>query len=192
MFNIFLITDWKGNSFIITDKELRDRIINDSKDSENRLIVPAGELLKTCNKKSFNKEYAKDIKIAVVNYYALILYNGDITSDINYAYQAFNELFNNDDELSKKARYNFLKAFIFRNTIFLSLQYCNYTYCKLENEWKKRKTDELLEESYINFNVLEDRIKKEYEWFITEKVNNTYSYEKSKESSYKKEKKPKK
>ena len=53
----------------MTDKQLRDLIIKQSRKSDYSWLAPANELLKTCNNPKFNKDYAKDIKVAIVNCY---------------------------------------------------------------------------------------------------------------------------
>lgn len=67
--NLFKIKDWNEEEHLMTDKELRDLIIKQSRKSDYSWLAPANELLKTCNNPKFNKDYAKDIKVAIVNCY---------------------------------------------------------------------------------------------------------------------------
>ena len=169
MFDLFLLTDWHGNTYPISDKRLRDRVLKDASKSKYDWIASAEELLNTCNKKGFNESYAIDIKAAIMDCFASFLYSGDLPRDIKYAYQAFNELNGNSDDVSKSARYNLLNAFIYRRTLF---SYINFstddTYYRLREEWRKNKIKELLNESYIDFYELSDSLSKEYNEYMNE------------------------
>lgn len=67
--NLFKIKDWNKEEHLMTDKELRDLIVEQSKKSNYNWLAPADELIKVCNNPEFNKDYAKDIKVAIVNCY---------------------------------------------------------------------------------------------------------------------------
>lgn len=171
MTGLFYVTDHDGNRHVMTDRELRNLIIKQSRKSDYNWLAPANELLKTCNDPKFNKCYAKDIKVAIVNCYANFL-KKDCPGDIVYAFDAYNELFECHDEQVLEARKKFLKAFIIRN-IFWNKHFGNIdeTFWKARDKWIDDVTEELLKVRHVYFNLLKDDLVRDFEKYIDEEMD---------------------
>lgn len=169
--NLFKIKDWNKEEHLMTDKELRDLIIKQSKKSNYNWLAPANELLKTCNDPKFNKCYAKDIKVAIVNCYTNFL-KRDCPGNIVYAFNAYNELFECHDAQVLEARKKFLKAFIIRN-IFWNKHFGNIdeTFWEARDKWVDCATEELLKVRHVYFDLLKDDLVKDFEKYIDEEMD---------------------
>lgn len=171
MAGLFYITDHDGNRHVMTDRELRTLIIKQSRKSDYNWLAPANELLKTCNDPKFNKDYAKDIKVAIVNCYANFL-KGDCPGNIVYAFDAYNELFECNDERVLEARKKFLKAFIRRN-IFWNKHFGNIdeTFWKAKDRWVDDTAEKLLEVRQVSFGSFKDDLVRDFEKYIDEEMD---------------------
>ena len=171
MANLFKIKDWNEEEHLMTDKQLRDLIIKQSRKSDYSWLAPANELLKTCNDPKFNKCYAKDIKVAIVNCYTNFL-KRDCPGNIVYAFNAYNELFECHDAQVLEARKKFLKAFIIRN-IFWNKHFGNIdeTFQKAEDKWVDDTTEKLLKVRHVYFDSLKDNLVSDFEKYIDEEMD---------------------
>lgn len=175
MAGLFYVTDHYGNEHVMSDKALRDKIIEQSKKSNYNWLSPANELIKVCNNPKFDRIYAKDIKVAIVNCYANLL-RGDCPSSIIYAYDAYNQLYDTNEQMIDKqvleVRKKFLKAFIRRN-IFWNKHFWNIdeTFWKAKNKWIDDTAEELLKVRWIEFASIGEDLVSDFEKYIDEEMN---------------------
>lgn len=175
MSNLFYITDHYGNEHVMSDKALRDKIIEQSKKSNYNWLAPADELIKVCNNPKFDRTYAKDILMAIVNCYANLL-NGDCPCSIVYAYDAYNQLFDTSEQIIDNqvldVRRKFLRTFIVRNIFWNKyLGNIHETFWKAENKWIDDTTEELLKVRHVKFGSLKEDLVRDFEKYIDEEMN---------------------
>lgn len=162
MTRLFLILDHSGFIHIMCDFYIRNRIIKDSKKSNYNWLAPADELLRVCNSSGFNRDYAKDIKVAIVKCYTNLM-EGDISKDVIYAYQAMQELktYESDKEV-QKVRENFIREYIYKAIFWVGI--CNFheTYLDVKEKYVLKKTEELLSNTKTipSFDELHDEFSK--------------------------------
>lgn len=175
MANLFYITDHYGNEHVMSDKAIRDKIVEQSKKSNYNWLAPADELIKVCNNPKFDRAYAKDIEMAIVNCYANFL-RGDCPCSIVYAYDAYNLLYDTTENMIDKrvleVRKKFLKAFIRRN-IFWNKHFWNIdeTFWKAKNKWIDDTTEALLKVRHVKFDSLKDDLVSSFEKYIDEEID---------------------
>lgn len=175
MAGLFYVTDHYGNEHVMSDKAIRDKIVEQSKKSNYNWLAPADELIKVCNNPKFDRAYAKDIKVAIVNCYANFL-RGDCPGSIVYAYDAYNQLYDTTENMVDKqvleVRKKFLKAFIRRN-IFWNKHLWNIdeTFWKAKNKWIADTTEGLLKVRHVKFDSLKDDLVSDFEKYIDEEMN---------------------
>lgn len=144
MAGLFLIKDHYGYPHLMSDLHIRNRIIRESKKSNYDWLAPASELLAVCNKSNFNKNYAKEIKLAIVRCYTSLMLD-DISDEISYAYQAVLELKDYEDDKSvQKVRENFIKEYIQRGILWVGIGNFHETFHRAKKKWVSDKTKELL------------------------------------------------
>lgn len=175
MANLFYITDHYGNEHVMSDKALRDKIVEQSKKSNYNWLAPADELIKVCNNPKFDRAYAKDIKVAIVNCYANFL-RGDCPGSIVYAYDAYNQLYDTTENMVDKqvleVRKKFLKAFIRRN-IFWNKHFINIheTFLEAKNKWIDDTAEELLKVRWIEFASIREDLVRDFNKYIDEEMS---------------------
>lgn len=179
MAGLFYVTDHYGNEHLMSDRGLRNKIVKQSEESNYNWLAPANELLKTCNNPKFDKECAKDIKVAIVNCYADFL-KGDVPSNIIYAYDAYNELFDiQDDEKVLTTRKKFLRAYVTRNILWNKyLTNIHKTYLEAREKWIEDTVDELLKIRHVKFAILKDDLLIDFEKYIDKGINDGIIIEK--------------
>ncbi len=163
---LFSFKGHNGNTKLLSDKKIRNIVIKQSLKSNYDWIAPASELLALCNSKGFNKEYAKDIKVAIVNCYTSLLSgNAAISSDLRYPYQAMLELkeYENNENVQNTRRL-FVESYIRRAIRFVFFGNTSITFLDVRSEWIKMKSNELLltENSKLDF----EDIEKEFREYI--------------------------
>ena len=158
MLRTFRIKDWHGRVYEMSDRKIWNRVNEDSSKLYNWLF-PAEELLRVCNSIGFNREYALDIKKAILDCYAeTILRGGDIDYSVNY-----------EDAID--IRRNFLESFIRRVIFRTFLCYTGEEYKRAKQEWIKSKIEELLALEEFDFMGQEESIRSEYQTYIREKIS---------------------
>ena len=198
--NIF---NFKKNKYIITDrdghqhsfskaKDLLYRIITDSKKSNYDWIASASELVRVCETADFPKQYAIQIKIAILNCFANLLQNEnnsirpkrtkrktDITSqdDIDAVYDCYNSLFNITQ--AHEVRLKFLIEVIkscssARSGLDLPYHF-GQTYIEKCNTWIDQQVKKCISQENINFHELKEELRKKFaEAVRTDEVNGCY------------------
>jgi len=116
MSRLYFIIDRDGFIHLISAEKLHKKIMEQSKESNYNFIAPITDLVRVCDKKSFPKEYALDIKLAILNSFSELFqkYNHRhiLESDLESVYRLYNSLFSITDERVINARYNFLKIYL--------------------------------------------------------------------------------
>lgn len=168
IFKFYTIKDHKGNTHLVTDKYLWKLVLKQSKKSNYDWIAPVNELYEVCNEGDFNENYAKDIKVAIINCYAELFSIFKNDKEMSYVYKIYNELYKyKEDEIVKNARKKFLVSYI--NNCLYFHKFMLYTYRNLyqeENKWINQVVDKKLEDKYVEFNLIHDPLKKEFEEYI--------------------------
>ncbi len=161
----YAIQGWDEKVYLLSDKQLCERIISDSKSNYN-WIAPARELVRVCRKKGFNKEYAIKIKVAILNCFANIEHEDRINHGDKYLNdsrddkaieQCYNSLYGVDDEKAVSARKYFLTEFIESSSQFplLSTHYhSGNTYKNIHNNWVKNNVEKYITQEKIDFSHL--------------------------------------
>jgi len=188
MSRLYFIIDRDGFIHLISAEKLHKKIMEQSKESNYNFIAPVTDLVRVCNKKSFPKEYAIDIKVAILNCFSEILkkYNHRhiLESDLESVYKLYNSLFSITDERVINARYNFLKIYLiysvydYRNKILYKEDF----YLECLTEWQKKKFVELSKLEEISFDNLKFSLVLDFEKFCVQKfLKKIFNYEKYKE-----------
>ncbi len=153
------INGWRGKEYSLTAKELYERVMEDCKSNYN-WIASATELVRVCNESGFPKEYANEIKIAILNCFADLEVckecpsNSESTAQesVSYCYHSLS----NESEMAKEAKEKYLKSIIHAITKY------DYTSCRLFmhhgpafrkvcEDWEKSKFDEYASKKEIDF-----------------------------------------
>lgn len=175
MIGLFKIKDWDEKEHLMTDKELRNLIIKQSKKSNYNWLAPADELIKVCNNPEFNKDYAKDIKVAIVKCYETFL-KGDCPGNIIYAFDAYNQLYDTAENMVDKqvleVRKKFLETFIRRNIIW-NKHFGNIdeTFRKAKDKWVDDTAEKLLKVKQVSFDSLKDDLVSDFKKYIDEEMD---------------------
>lgn len=156
------ITPLRGNQqYSLTAKQLYNRIMEDSSNSDYEWIASATELVRICNEPDFPEEYAKGIKVAILNCFSHTLIKDDspyaLSTDPEAVYFCYNSL-SKTDELITHSKENFLRSLIERITKchFEIEEFYHYgpTYSRICKEWQESKFKEYVCEEQLDFNKL--------------------------------------
>lgn len=90
---LFRVVTWSGDIVKISDKQLRNLIVEQSKTSNYNWLASSEELYKVCHKKGFDKDCAKDIETAVINCFTTLLCGDYDGYYLNYACECCNDLY---------------------------------------------------------------------------------------------------
>ncbi len=168
----YLIHECKDIKHVLTAKELHEKVMTDSK-SDYDWIAPARELVRICKKLSFPKEYALDIKIAILNCSAniehRINYGDDFYSEdpadkeaVQYCY---NSLYGIDNEKAITARERYLTEMIKSASNYYriySLYHQGPVFEKLQEDWQKSKFEKYISQEKIDFKKLVETLQDEF------------------------------
>jgi hypothetical protein len=164
----YLVHGWRDSKYF-TAKELHERVMEDRKSNHN-WIAPARELVRICKEAGFPTDYAIDIKISILNYFANIE-NSDncgvdcieLPADKEAAQYCYNSLYIIDNEEAISARKHYLTEIIkkdcYIHSIFNSLYHPGPTYRKICEDWRKSKVEEYSSQEKIDFEQLEDTLR---------------------------------
>ena len=187
MRKFFRLTTW-GNPSIMSDYKIHKQIMEESKISNSDWLASASELVDVCNKKGFDKDYAIDIKCAIVNCFASLIRHGDLHVDVandKGVFTAFNDLLTEYSKNKHKTDYNvkkierikdvcanFLNSYIYRITFWQYLSIDSDSFYKAYHEYRENKIKELMTTGFVEFRTLEHQISEEYKNYINEKISN--------------------
>lgn len=156
------IKGWYEEHYL-TAKALWKRVMEDASQSDYNWIASATELVKVCNEPEFPKEYAQDIKVAILNCFARLEFKKHIRSrseptDKEAVYYCYNSLSGIDEKVIS-AKTNYLLAIIkdiaFHHFSSLDIHYhAGPTYSNLREEWVKKKLFETISKNEIDFRQL--------------------------------------
>lgn len=166
----FRITGWRGK-WSLTAKQIYERVMEDSK-SDYNWIASATELVRVCNESDFSEEYAKGIKIAILNCFAnwetKKEYPGyTLPTDKAAVYSCYHSLDGTETEVvAVKSKY--LMAVIEAITLYDKTQvrfpfHIGPAYTKICKEWKKSKFDDSFSKSDIDFEKLREELYEDFE-----------------------------
>ena len=168
------IIGWKsGEEYLMTARQFYERIMQDSQLNYG-WITHASEIVRICQEKSFPKEYAQKIKIAIVNCFANKQIDGNIRlptdeEAVNFCY---NSLADTSQE-ADKARQRYLRAVIeaiakyhFR---IVDFNHAGPTYTKLCEEWKNERFAEYSKMPFLDFKKLRTVLDEDFEKTMKEK-----------------------
>lgn len=172
----YCIKDWRGIKHFLTDEELYNRIKEDCK-SDYSWIASATELVKACSSAGFSEEYAKYIKIAILNCFARLEFRREKRSyrkstDNNAVYFCYNSLKGTDIEVIE-TKQTYLSAIIKGITLyhFEFPIHTGPTYFKICEEWREKKYNESIVKEKINFKKLIKELHKDFERTIRDAEN---------------------
>lgn len=192
----YLIHGNRDKEYILTSKELYERVMYDSNYNYN-WFAPARELVRVCKKKGFPDNYAMDIKIAILNCFANIEHKEncggyryfDHPEDKKAVQYCYNSLYGTNNEEAIKARKKYLTEVITKATYTYSFDYHHgATYQKICNDWEKSKFDEYISKEEIDFEKLSEELRKSFKETIrTAESNGEFEEDKKKnDKSWKK------
>lgn len=141
--------------YLLTAKQLYERVLNDSSESDYNWIASASELVRICEKTSFPTEYAIAIKCAILNCFANIEHGGNCGGDryINdpadqkAVQKCYNSLYRVEDKEAVSARKRYLAEMITTASyirIFDLLYHPGPTFIELQEKWIKSKIPEYI------------------------------------------------
>ena len=163
---------WRYTKYRLTAKELYKQVMAESK-SDYNWTVPARELVRICKKISFPKNYAIDIKIAILNLFANLenrqICGGDRyinnPADEKAVQYSYNSLYKCDKEEAIEARKRYLNEKI-KTASFVSrcdlLYHPDPTFRRIQEEWRKAKFEEYISKRKIDFKRLDKVLKSSF------------------------------
>ena len=172
----YMVTNHYGGMYLLTAKQLYERIMQDSKFDYN-WIAPARELVRICKKSSFPTKYSIAIKIAILNCFANIEHKAncggdryiDDPADEEAVQYCYNSLYGIDTEEAVSARKRYLTEMI--NTasyvrIFSSLYHPGPTFRNLREDFVKSKFEEYISQEKIDFKPLVETLRSSFSKII--------------------------
>lgn len=155
----YTVYGWKGIVHLLTAKELYDRVMVDSKFNYN-WIASATELVRVCCIPDFPKEYADEIKLAILNCFSNIGINRafevrTLATDDEAVWCCYNSLSGTDEKIVQ-VKHKYLIAVIESITLnYFELPiHCGPTYRKMCADWRKSKFDDNINKEKIDFALL--------------------------------------
>lgn len=158
----YRIEGWYRHTYFLTAEEIYERVLKDSEFDYNWLI-PVAELVRVCNDSNFPKDYARKIKIAILNRFAHLelqkefsAYGKEIANAAVYnCYYSLND----EDEEVKRVKRKYVEAIIGAVVKYdhdeVRFPFFEPEYVKRCEEWKKKKFDEYFSKEKIDFESME-------------------------------------
>lgn len=160
----YAITDWHGSVYLLTAKQLHERVLQDSQ-SDHNWIAPARELVKACKCVGFPADYAVDIKVAILNCFTNIERSANRGGDryrdhpadeeaVHYCYNSLHGVFLED---AIAARKNYLTELLITASlirVFDSHYHSGPTYKTLVANWRKSRFEEYISQKEIDLKQL--------------------------------------
>lgn len=155
----FSVKGWNGTKYQLTAKQLYERVLADSQ-SDYNWIASATELVRVCNDPDFPIEYAKKIKLLILNCFANLELKKEYEShgkstDAQAVYSCYNSLQDTDEDvITVKTKY--LKAIISSVVKYDSYsvrfhRHLGPTYNKICKNWQQEKFDFYFKQNQIDF-----------------------------------------
>ena len=189
---VYMVTDYYGNMYLLTAKELYERIMQDSK-SDYNWIAPARELVRICKKTGFPAEYSLAIKIAILNCFANIEHKTNCgfdrpihdSADEEAVQYCYNSLYGIDTEEAVSARKRYLTEMInaaLYIKIHSSLYHPGPTFRKIHEDFAKSKFEEYISQEKIDFKQLAKTLRSSFSKIIeTAEVNGDFDEDEKKD-----------
>lgn len=171
---MFFVKDNYGNRHLMSAKRLHEYVTTNEIGKGIEWKLNAKNIIKVCKKNSFNKDFAKDIEISLMDYYGMLLFSNDpILLDNKSNLKAVCNLFNSTskikDECMKKSRSDFLLNYL--NYITTSKKMPEYkkdaNFNKARQTWVNKTFNELINEEYIDFYNLYNTLMKKFNSIIS-------------------------
>lgn len=168
----YRVIGWRGEVYYLTAKQLYETVEDELKSNYN-WITSTIELVKVISSHNFPEEYAKRIKIKILNCFASLEMKReymDLTTDRPAVYVCYNSLKGNDpDIIAAKNRY--LNAIIkgvvkYDRTEYRIPLHRGSKYQSICNRWRKAKFDENISKEYIDFEKLIEDLYASFEKMI--------------------------
>ncbi len=163
-FNFFYVKGWFDKGYLMTPKRLYKRILKDSEVSTYGWITSATELVNICRDINFPKEYARGIKICILNCFAELETKKEIPirrhpSDDKAVYYCYNSLDSSTDDEALNAKRKYFSAVLdgiikYNSIRFQNLIYAGESYKKVCKDWKKDIMIFYFKEYNVNFERL--------------------------------------
>lgn len=166
----YTIIGWHNEHYLMTAKELFERVQEDSK-SDYNWIASATELVQVCNKPSFPQEYAQAIKIAILNCFASLEtkkefggHREDMDDEaVCFCYHTLSGV----SEEADTARQNWLRGIIKGVTIYhfglFEFDHYGPTYHRICDEWKEAMFERYRAKHHLNFDQLRQTLHEDFD-----------------------------
>lgn len=156
----------------LTAKELYKRVLEDSKSNCN-LISSATELVRVCNEPFFSEAYAREIKIAILNFFANLelkkknIFSHSMPKEEAAVYSCYNSLSGIDKEVIL-VKEKYLKAIIssvvaYTRDVEHLPTHQGFAYEEICEEWKNAKFSEYVSKAEIDFFTLRNELYTDFE-----------------------------
>ena len=163
MFNLYLVENWHGTFHILSASKIHKEVTMNK--NNNDWINSVKSLVEICDKKSFPKDKAIDIKIAILYEFFEQIEAGRNFSkdDAKKVYLAYNSLYELKEKKAIEARRNFIRAYLDSIT-YSSIMFKIHSDIFKENidMWKNKKFNELFSLEYIDFNEVFNDLRQEF------------------------------
>lgn len=183
----YTISTWYGEELELTAKKIYEMVLEDSKSNYN-WFASASELVGVCQNPSFPIQFAIPIKIAILNCFANIEYEGNcgfgrnvINSDDEKAItECYTSLYDIDLEEAMLARKHYLTEVISKASyvpmLFDPLYHPGPTFRKLREEWISSKVEKYISQKTIDFKQLIGELHSDFaEMIKTAEANGEFS-----------------
>lgn len=170
----YLIRGWGNVKYRMTDKQIYERVLSDSK-SDYNWIASATELVRVCNDRHFPEKYAVRIKCLIINCFANLelcqeVPSRTLSTDDAAVYSCYNSL-PDTDKGTVDAKEKYLKAVIAAVVKYDGFEvrirwYSGPVYEKKVKDWKEAKFAEYASAKEIDFDQLRKDLSKDFDAMI--------------------------
>ncbi len=172
----YIIKDCKGKTHSLTADQIYNLVLEDSR-SDYGYFIAANELMRVCNEPDFPEEYRCRIKIILLNCFASLELDKEVSpaqseADTTAVYSCYNSLQNKDEE-AMQAKHTYLKAIILSVLKYTKsgIRLPSHTgtiYHDLCRDWADEKFNEFVSNEQIDFNHLRDFLYSDFDNTIKE------------------------
>ena len=172
----YMINGWHGK-INMNAKELYERIMEDSNNSDIDWIAPATELIRICTKPDFPKEYAKDIYIRIFDCFGRYEREKDtftnfLPTDNECVQKLYNDLACSKDEKIISARKRYFSA-ILDGIILYENDYClrfpihhGPKYRQVCENWKRTMMKMYFNDKPMDFEKTRESLERAFGWAV--------------------------
>ena len=162
MRRVYFFKDWNGGWHFWSAQKLHERVIKDTEVPNYDWITSATKIVRICKKRDFPKQYAKEIKVAILKCFTSMenkcIWKGACEPTVDAAvHYCYNSLTTKEEEVVNAKR-EYLKAMIRKSSLVPNYSHSFYikgaTYLKLQEEWRNKKLDEFVSKKEIDFEQL--------------------------------------